>query len=260
MKIVVLMYHGLEDSRYPYVSKDNSERLYVISNEIFEEHLRCIQSNNVKTCLLTEITPETFSFENRIFITFDDGHVSNFLIALPILQKFSFNADFFITTSWIGSKEYMSRNQIRQLYLEGMGIGSHAHTHKFLTEMSDKEVYNELLISKNILEDITGSSITTLSLPGGRVNKRIMEIARSLGYDVLCTSRYGLWDCCNSRVIPRIPIKKNISTVIFNKILKKDTFFLKRKLWEKRIFNFGKTLIGDKCYVYIHNKISSLLK
>ncbi len=40
--------------------------------------------------------------KKSVIVTFDDGHESDYTLALPLLRKFNFKATFFITTDWIG--------------------------------------------------------------------------------------------------------------------------------------------------------------
>ena len=50
-----------------------------------------------RTFLLDELQQVEPWPEKSVVLTFDDGHESNYLLALPILQEFGFKAHFFIT-------------------------------------------------------------------------------------------------------------------------------------------------------------------
>jgi len=61
-------------------------------------------------------------------------------------------------------------------------IGSHAHSHHYLTLLNDKELRFELSNSKAVLEKIIGKKIQSIAFPNGRYNKRVLELCRQEGY------------------------------------------------------------------------------
>ena len=87
-----------------------------------------------------------------LVITFDDGHISSYSVAFPILCNYKFKATFFIITERIGEKEYLSWRQIREMNKYRMEIGSHTVTHPILTELSTEKIKFELSIQKKWLK------------------------------------------------------------------------------------------------------------
>ncbi len=80
-----LLYHELRSSQSGYS--------YVIDKEKFEQHVDLlVEMRNTGT---SGLWPE---------LTFDDGHLSDFDHALPILQSRSLTARFFITVGWTEQK------------------------------------------------------------------------------------------------------------------------------------------------------------
>ncbi|MDP4133757.1 MAG: polysaccharide deacetylase family protein, partial [Bacillota bacterium] len=88
--------------------------------------------------------------EKSILLTFDDGYVDNYKVALPILEHYNFKATFFIIVNSIGA-EGMSLDQIKELTKKGYSIGSHTSNHLDLSILSAKRQENELMISKQKL-------------------------------------------------------------------------------------------------------------
>ena len=122
-------------------------------------------------------------------ITFDDGHSSDFEIALPALHARGLRAWFFITVGWTGRRSgYMDWNQIRALQQEGQTIGAHGWSHALLTQCSEKELEIELTKAKLTLEDKLGAAVATMSLPGGRYNKHVLAACQEAGYTQVFTS------------------------------------------------------------------------
>jgi len=126
-----------------------------------------------------------------IAMTFDDGFANFFTNALPICEHHGVAVTVFCVAGFLGKssswdslpkQSHLTSSQIRQISSLGHEIGSHTLTHANLTLLSDKDLATELSVSKKILEDITGTSVTSLSFPFGRVNRRVWEAAQRAGF------------------------------------------------------------------------------
>jgi peptidoglycan/xylan/chitin deacetylase (PgdA/CDA1 family) len=127
-----------------------------------------------------------------LIISFDDGFESIYTRAMPILRKNNLRATFFIVSSFVGTRDYLSWDQLLEMKAAGMNIESHTHTHPVLTKLSREKIKEELTTSKEMLEGKLQSEITALCVPGGFTNGIVAEIARECGYTALCTSLIGL--------------------------------------------------------------------
>ena len=122
-------------------------------------------------------------------ITFDDGHVSNYEFALPVLSRLGLRAHFFITAGWTGQRTgYMDWPELRSLQRAGQHIGAHGWSHKLLTHCNLAELQHELGDARRKLEDGLGAAVTDISLPGGRSNRRVLAACREAGYERIFTS------------------------------------------------------------------------
>jgi peptidoglycan/xylan/chitin deacetylase (PgdA/CDA1 family) len=121
-------------------------------------------------------------------ITFDDGHLSNYDLALPLLEKYGIKSIFFITTDWIGAKGRMSGPQLRELLGRGHEIESHSCSHPFLPDCTDEQLSNELERSRKSLEDMLGLGVTAVSVPYGRWDSRVLRACLTSGYSQVYTS------------------------------------------------------------------------
>jgi peptidoglycan/xylan/chitin deacetylase (PgdA/CDA1 family) len=65
-------------------------------------------------------------------ITFDDGMLSQFTYAKPILDKYNFKATFYIICNSVDKGNRLNWNNIQTLEKEGHEIGSHSMNHKRL--------------------------------------------------------------------------------------------------------------------------------
>jgi peptidoglycan/xylan/chitin deacetylase (PgdA/CDA1 family) len=78
--------------------------------------------------------------------------------------------------------------ELRSLHQAGHSIGAHGWSHKLLTHCSSQELQTELVAARLTLEDKLGASITTMSLPGGRYNGRLLTACIQAGYTRVFTS------------------------------------------------------------------------
>ena len=92
-------------------------------------------------------------FEEAIVsITFDDGWLSAYSNALPLLEEYGFEATYFVTRDFIDTAGYKSTPQLNHLLREGHDISAHSVTHPDLTKVDADELVVELLGAKQWLE------------------------------------------------------------------------------------------------------------
>ena len=248
----VLIYHKL--------SFEYNRNKYVLSADDFRRHLDEIKSLRLKPAtadqLAGKIQSKASNYDRYLLLTFDDGNSSDYDIAFPALSACYFVATFFITTDWIGHDGYMHSSQLIELSRQGMSIQSHAHTHKFLDEMSEKELHLELQQSKEILEDIVGREVSCLSIPGGRCNTRVIDYASKIGYKTIFTSiPFQLTQSLGVTLVGRVGLRNPMSINEYKKYLiptkstiihLKTEYFFKTKL---------RSLLGGRLYYYLWKAI-----
>jgi peptidoglycan/xylan/chitin deacetylase (PgdA/CDA1 family) len=121
---------------------------------------------------------------NPIVLTFDDGYLDNHQYALPILKKYKFPATFFIIAQIVDDKKpgYMTWNQIEDLAIEGMEIGSHSMTHPDLKDKPRVFQTSEIAGSKLVIESRIGTPIKSFSFPAGKYDAQTIQLLRAAGY------------------------------------------------------------------------------
>lgn len=153
---------------------------------------------------------ETNAPDNIVCLTFDDGYSSDWEIVFPSLVEHGVCATFFIVTDWIGRKGYLSRAQIREMNAAGMQIGSHSRSHSNFLDLEADVIISELTGSRQTLEDITGTEITTFSFPFGYETPALANSVFTSGYRYCCTSRHGI-ATRHTSIIPRNSINSAMS-------------------------------------------------
>ncbi len=185
-------------------------------------------------------------------ITFDDGHISNYAYALPILQTRGIRGRFFITVGWTGRRAgYMNWDELRCLHKAGHPIGSHGWTHTLLTHCTSKELQLELNGARETLEDALGAPVTTMSLPGGRFNRQVLEACREAGYIKVYTSIPRLEPMPPGPVVGRLNIRGDCSLTWVESLLTPGSRVLANLQRQERLKSAARAALGDRIYAKI---------
>jgi peptidoglycan/xylan/chitin deacetylase (PgdA/CDA1 family) len=182
-------------------------------------------------------------------LTFDDGHISNLEIAAPILQSRGLTARFFITAGWTGTKPgYMGWAELRSLHGAGHAIGAHGWSHKLLTHCSDDELQTELGRPRLTLEDKLGSSVATMSLPGGRADRRVLAACANAGYTQVYTSEPRSEALPLGATVGRVTILGTMQPEWIARLFELDGRALAKLERRYRMKEAAKKLLGDRLY------------
>lgn len=142
---------------------------------------------------------------NSIAVTFDDGFDDFYHNALPILKIFNVPSTLFMvsdrigqTNDWMHKRGSPVRNLLNQAQLTeisnaGVLIGSHTCTHPKLNEISSdkKMLHDELLLSKQTLEEQLYKPINHFAYPYGLYNDDVISMLKQVGYRTACSTRSG---------------------------------------------------------------------
>ena len=132
-----------------------------------------------------------------VAVTFDDAFQSVADHALPVLARHRIPATVFAPTGYLGTApkwippgsrtsggaSVMSSDTLASLDARLVRVGSHTVTHPHLAELPPDIVHSELATSKTHLERIQGTPVRMLSLPYGSCSSRVLEEAKTAGYN-----------------------------------------------------------------------------
>lgn len=186
-KPISLMYHGIIASADDVpLGRETGAELYDVACERFQEQMGFLRSHIFP--VLTAEDTAIPSGKTKIILTFDDGEMNNFKNALPVLRTLGFPAYFFVTANRVGKKGYMGWEELKELRDCDMFIGSHGLSHRILTELKDRDIQDELIGSKQILEQHLKINIDYLSVPRGFYDERVIRFAKEAGYKYIFVS------------------------------------------------------------------------
>ena len=248
MPALILMYHDLSDVDW---DTSRGHAPYVLDPSTFRRQTRCLISQRLPVLTVTQWC-ESLRSIHAIVLTFDDGHVSNYEVALPILLEHQLKATFFIVAGAIGSGQAMDWKQIRALHTAGMEIGSHTLTHRPPSTLADSELRYELLESRRILEDGLGAPVTSVSSPTGFFNPRMRTIAQEVGYRALCFGQAGfVSDNTDSFSLKRVAVKRNMREAQFDALARFDGSAVRRIRVAQLVRDLARKTVGPNAYLQI---------
>ncbi len=191
-KVPILLYHHITTDEFTH-----EEAVSLISPNDFRLHMTAIKVNFNPVSLRSYYdyvmcTDGSISLpENPIVVTFDDGYLSNYEIAFPILKELEIPATIFVVTDTVGAvagegkvnNSHFTWEQAREMEESGLvEIQSHTVSHPKMSTLSTDEVVRQIRKSKYDIEKNLGRECDMLAYPYGDYNEVIKTIARDAGY------------------------------------------------------------------------------
>ncbi len=226
--VPVLMYHHiLKRSESGKYSNNN----IVTFLEDFEKQMAWLHNEGYQTISPNQL--EAWLLEDgalpqkSVMITFDDGYLSNFVYARPILQQYGFCATIFSVTEKIAdTREDFTPTRIQMADGDSMQEGSDvfyyaSHTHNLHTLSNNRSglvnadnatVRKDLTESLAALEDYPSAALSVFSYPYGNYSDRVVDILKEKGIRIAFTARAGkLTKSSNPYALPRYPVSSAVS-------------------------------------------------
>jgi peptidoglycan/xylan/chitin deacetylase (PgdA/CDA1 family) len=223
---------------YHELRPDESKYSYALKRDAFERQIDLFV--RIRNAESPSLWPE---------VTFDDGHVSDYEYALPILQSQGMIARFFITVGWTGTRPgYMGWSELRSLHESGQMIGAHGWSHTLLTHCTQDILDEELRGARLLLEDKLGTAITTMSLPGGRFNLRVLDACRKAGYTQIYTSVPKAEREVSGFMVGRLNVRGDMSMDWIRNVLQPENGALRRLERQYRMKATAQRMLGDGLY------------
>jgi peptidoglycan/xylan/chitin deacetylase (PgdA/CDA1 family) len=173
----ILLYHHVAETSRPV--------RYYVSPAVFEEQIRSLIAWGYTPIPLSRLVLALVNGgelpEKPVVITFDDGNLDVYQNAFPILRRYGFTATFFVIVDQIGITGYIHSDQLQDLLGAGWEIGSHTITHADLNQ-ADVDLISEITQSRQELEALLGTEVTSFSFPYGLTNPYATKIVRDSGY------------------------------------------------------------------------------
>jgi len=175
---VVLLYHQFSDTGPKSTS---------ISPLLFEEHLKYLQSNDFQVLTLKTVIERLkmqLSLPDKcVSLTADDGYLSIYESAYPLLIKYQTPMSVFVSTEAI-DKQYssiMSWEQLREM-TELVDVYNHSVTHQHLIDKTDEVLLNEITSAQLRLKSELSQDNKFFAYPYGEFDGKTYNLIEEYGY------------------------------------------------------------------------------
>jgi len=159
---------------------------YYVRPEKFEDQMKLLHDweyTVIPIELLVKAIEEGAELPPRpVIITFDDGDLSVYETAFPIMQKYELTGVVYIVGNYMDTDGYMTAGQIKELAAAGWEIGSHSRSHRDLTRLGTPILRQEIHQAKRDLEGATGVQATTFAYPFGFMNDSVGSQVHAAGF------------------------------------------------------------------------------
>lgn len=239
---MILMYHNI----------DIEVGFNTISVRNFEEQMAYLKSR--KDLKIVSLDYYVANLKNQkqqklVTITFDDAYLSIKSNVLPVISKYGIPVSVFIPVGLVGKHntwdtkngydklDILSWSEIISLNNEQLiTFGSHGINHISLGSVDNETLHNEIVNSKTILENATGSVVNYFSFPFGQlkdIGKNSAKILTGNGYVAALSTNWSRKNNQNDQYsLHRIEIQSNTSITMFQAIINRrlDLKYRKQQL------------------------------
>lgn len=193
IKIPILIYHAF---RTPIPDADTYK---LFSNqENFDENVSTLKNAGYTFINLEELYQYNKGDiglpEKVCIITMDDGWSGCYTEAYPVLQKYNVPATIFIVNTLVGTTDYFTWEQAKEMYDSGL-VKIHCHGYKHIAYNTvDKDIlikdYNKSHLEiEQHLDDNNIQKI--MAYPAGKSSENSIKWLKEIGFEVQVQTEYG---------------------------------------------------------------------
>lgn len=243
-EVLVLMYHAVDAGDGGPLGADPH---YTVSAAGFAAQLDALRTTGLPLQSARDGLAE--AQHRGVWLTFDDGDLSNYTVAFPLLVERGLRADFFVNPARVGRPGFCSWAQLREMAEAGMSIQSHGFDHRYFTHLSSEALVDDLRRARREIEDALGREVRLLAPPGGRCPPRLGQIAQDCGYRAVFGSMPGtLRDGLIRGVAPRVAVLASHHPAQLCDWAQRGQSALRRQRLRFRLLAAAKRVLGDRGY------------
>jgi len=198
--VPVLLYHNIVEDDKPLKSP------FTVKEKTLRRHFEIIKEQGISVIPLSDLASgETVKSPDRkikksLVVTFDDDYISMYRILLPIVKKYKYPVTLFVYTEGISKpgRGGLDWRMLKEMDDNGIDIQCHSISHGDLsivdidgTYESGRKLYDELYLSKALIEKNLDKDVVYFAFPYGRYNLEILELAKMAGYEKVFSTDYG---------------------------------------------------------------------
>lgn len=100
---------------------------------------------------------------------------------ISTLERYGIKATFFVVGQW--AEKYPG--SVKAIHEAGHELGNHSYSHPDMTQLSRSEIESQLRRCSDAVEKAAGVPTTLFRAPSGAYNNATIEVAQSMGYQVI---------------------------------------------------------------------------
>jgi peptidoglycan/xylan/chitin deacetylase (PgdA/CDA1 family) len=170
---------------------------------------------------------------DSVLVTIDDGFLSTYSAALPVLKRYNIPAVAFISPGLINGhvpggqagtipEPYIGWDEAARLAEGGVDLGSHSLSHRSVARIDNAQARDEIFRSRQMIEEHTGTTVTAFAYPYGTradFNPFVAGLVREAGYRCAFTSQHGAITAhSDAFMLPRVKVEGGEKLWMFRKI------------------------------------------
>jgi len=225
MPVPILLYHHIGEAP----PRGTPSRSNYVSARNFAHQMHLLKRLGFHGLSLKEAVPYIRGHKHgRVAaITFDDGMMSVYEHAMPVLDALGFTATVFCVANQIGGQNdwdapharrapCMGLQDLRDWVSHGHEAGSHTLDHVHLTRVEPHEARRQITQSKHHLEEMLKQPVVSFAYPYGDENTQIRAFVGDAGYHFAATTRRSRARNDDNRYgLPRHSVRRNDRTLHF---------------------------------------------
>jgi len=124
--------------------------------------------------------------DKLVVLTFDDAPASHYSIVAPLLNKYGFNATFYVCEfppNYTDSTKYMNWRQIQALDRMGFDVGNHSRSHTHVNRLSKEAIIAQLSYIEDKCDTLGIPLPSSFAYPAYDISETCFEVLEEKGYD-----------------------------------------------------------------------------
>jgi peptidoglycan/xylan/chitin deacetylase (PgdA/CDA1 family) len=242
IKVPILMYHALVEKRTTHLNRVH------ITVELFKQQMEWLAAKGYEVVTIDDMLKNFAVKKNTqkyCVITFDDGYLSLYKYALPLLRQYKFAATLYLSTAAVGENDFkklpslnfktlpandkpLAWDEIKEMSNNGWTIESHSVSHADNSQLTAPQLIHEITESKKIIEWQLQKPVLHYAFPFGKYNTISLKLVKEAGYKTATTVHAGL--CTSKNDLYRLPrLEINADDSLSSFIKKIETGFVSPK-------------------------------
>jgi len=184
--VPVLSYHDFSGNKFSKM---------IVTRAAFEAQMKLLKDKGYHVISMENFFDfldfKTQIPEKSIVITIDDGWLSAYDIAYPIIKKYGYPVTLFVYTDLIGrTKKTLTWDLVKEMAGSGIDMQCHTKTHRDLTLRLKNEPFKEyieaidqeIVESTRVLKEKLNIDTKFIAYPYGKTNHLVIALLKKHGY------------------------------------------------------------------------------